>query len=146
MQLLISSSGDAGKRLDALVRNVSETRVVLAEVAEIIAKRNAAAWGRGVHLAESTIEQKQREGYPDEPIVETGGTKKQLTDAAAGTKLLTDSELVFGSDRKTRSNPALSIAYLQQHGTRHMPKHRVLRVTPATRRLINAAISAHLVK
>lgn len=109
-----------------------------AEIAEALALANKRSWGRGVKLAEATIEQKQAMGLPDEPLVRSGKLKASLTepDAADGIRRITPHEMVFGTK--------VFYSRFQQYGTSRMPKHKVLKFGTGTRKLTKELLRRHL--
>jgi len=144
MELLISATrrSNANRRLRRLEHKVGGSTSLMAEIAELVATKNAAAFGRGVKLAPETVKWKAREGESQDPLVESGEMKDELT-TDRGIKLLTPTELVFGSSSKVERGGQeipLAKAHLLQRGSKHQRKHRVLRVTPTTRRLISELV------
>lgn len=119
---------------------------MMAEVAGIVGARNRASWARGVKLRPGTVEYKERYGQSQEPLVETGEMKDELT-TEAGIKRLRPDELVYGSNslvEKGGQAIPLAKAYLLQHGSKHQAKHKVLKTSKATQVLIDKTIKKHL--
>lgn len=149
MQLLISPADKgrrATKRFQALEQKVGGSTALMSEIAEIVAERNRATWARGVKLRPATVAYKENYGQSTEPLVETGRMKAELT-TEEGIKRLRPDELVFGSNslvEKGGQTVPLAKAYLLQHGSKHQDKHKVLKVTPATRGLIDKKTKEHL--
>jgi hypothetical protein len=152
VQLFISSTDTtkrAAKRFEKLEKNLQGSTAMMEEVAEVIAARNKATWARGVHLEPSTVEYKEKYGESTDPLVETGVMKEELTTAEKGTKRLRPYELIWGSNslvEKGGQTIPLAKAHLLQHGSKHQKKHKVLKVTPATRKLISAVVMKHLTR
>lgn len=149
MQLLISQTDKgpkATKRFQELEKKIGGSTAMMSEVASIVTERNRATWARGTKLRPATIAYKQAYGQSTEPLVETGRMKSELT-TEAGIKRLRPDELIFGSNslvEKGGVSIPLAKAYLLQHGSKHQGKHKVLKVTPATRVLVDKKIKEHL--
>lgn len=84
---------------------------------------------RWAPLAESTIREKQRRGFPRKPLVRTGS----MRDAVRFRHI--------GQGRRNRGvielhRHVIPYASFHQHGTRNMPQRRILVVTSEDRRLI----------
>jgi hypothetical protein len=145
MQLLLEvKNKGATKRLEKLEKGLAGSTDLMTEIAALIAERNGKGWSR-VKLQPSTLEWKQQYGESEEPLVETGKMREELT-TEKGIKLLTPTELIFGSDSKVeRGRPIpVSKARLLQRGTKHQKKHKVLKVTPTTRTEITELVKHHL--
>ena len=145
MQLLLEvSDNSAVKRLEKLEKKMGGSPELMTEIAGLIAEKNSKGWSR-VKLQPSTIEWKQQYGESEEPLVETGKMREELT-TEKGIKLLTSTELVFGSSSPVeRGRPIpVSKARLLQRGTKHQKKHKVLKVTPTTRAEIGEIVRHHL--
>jgi hypothetical protein len=150
MQLLISSPDKgkrAAKRFETLEKKIGGSVAMMAEVAEVVSKKNKDNWAKGVQLQPKTVEYKEKYGESSEPLVETGRMKDELTTAEKGTKRLRSYELVWGSNSLVEKGGVtipLAKAYLLQHGSKHQKKHKVLKVTPVTRRLVSEVIMRHI--
>lgn len=140
MEVLISYDDSAiRKRFLQFEKQCGSGRVALVEVAELIAERNEATWGRGVtELAIATLESKAEKGQTDEPLIATGEMKRDLTDPKRGIRVLTDYELLFGTNK--------FYALFTQYGTLHQPRRRVLRFTPTTRKAASAILMKHIMR
>lgn len=144
-QVIFSSAGNVTERFNKLTRNFEETREGLAEIAELLARRNEEAWAKDAYLTPETVDWKSRRGQSQEPLVETGQVKDEVTHARLGTKRLSNSELVFGSNAKAENSP-VAVAHLLQHGTGKMSPKTVLHIDAATRLLMQAVLSKTLTK
>lgn len=150
MQLLVSSPDKgkhAAKRFEKLEKKLGGSVAMMAEVAEVVAAGNKKAWPWDAPIAESTREWKAKYGQSIDPLVETGRMKEELTTVEKGTKRLRATELVWGSNslvEKGGQSIPLSKAYLLQHGSKHQKKIPVLRVSPATRKVVSAVIMKHI--
>lgn len=145
MQLLIEgTSKKASRRLEKLEKRIGGSTEMMGEVAELIAKRNKVGWGR-VQLQPATIEYKAKYGESEEPLVESGKMREQLT-TEKGIRLLHPTELRFGSDSPAEKGRAIPVAKaaLLQKGTKHQKKHKVLKVTLPTRKLIGDLIMKYI--
>jgi phage gpG-like protein len=142
MEVLVSVKGLDGidKRFSRFARNLEETRPVFMEISEALAKSNKRAYGRGVQLAEQTVETKARKGLPPEALVATGDLKASLTESSAkgAIREITPHEMRFGT----------SIFYSRfiNYGVpgHNMPAHKVLKLTPTVRKLIKSLLREHL--
>lgn len=149
MQLLITAPKDderATKRLERLEKKLGGSTEMMAEVAEFVISRNRATWAKGVKLQPNTILYKEKYGESQEPLQETGRMKDELT-TDHGIKLLRPTELVFGSASRVEKGGEmipLAKAHLLQHGSKHQQKHKVLKVTPVTRRQVADIIKAKM--
>jgi hypothetical protein len=142
MQLLIeSTSKSATKRLEKLERRIGGSTEMMEEVATLVASKNKAGFKKGVKLQPATIEYKEKYGDSEEPLVESGVMKDELT-TEKGVKLLRPTELRFGSSSLAAGEGrgreiTVAKAVLLQKGTKHQKKHKVLKVTVTTRKLIS---------
>jgi phage gpG-like protein len=147
MQLLIEASGKASKRLKALEKRLGGSTELMQEIAALVIEKNKDTFKR-VKLAPATIEYKETWGLSQEPLVESGEMKEELT-SEKGIKLLTPTELRFGSSSQAKGEGrgreiTTAKATLSQKGTRHQRKRKVLRVTPTSRAAIAELVLHHV--
>lgn len=83
-------------------------------------------------LADSTITEKLRLGYPIDPLVRTGRMRSQLVGRPLGFERLTQTSMAAGT--------RLERAVFHQRGTRRMPRRQLVNATQVTRE--QAATSA----
>jgi hypothetical protein len=163
MQLLIEAGPDdksAAKRLKRLEKRLGGSTELMEEIAGIVAEGNKTTFRAGLSqvtneqtgrtLAGSTVEWKRRYGRSEEPLVESGEMKEELT-TEKGVKLITPTELRFGSSSLAEGEGrgrqiTVAKASLLQKGTRHQKKHEVLKVTPTRRRLISSIVIRYMAK
>ena len=141
MELLVESMNkQASNRLKKLEKRLGGSTALMKEIAILVAEKDKAGFKRGVKLQPKTIEWKAKYGISEEPLVESGRMKEELT-TERGVKFISPTELRFGSsswaDGEGRGRSiSVAKAHLLQHGTKHQKKHKVLKVTPTTRVLI----------
>jgi hypothetical protein len=141
MELLIETENrKADRRLRALEKRLGGSTEMMSAVAVVIAENNKKGFER-VKQQPATIEWKQKYGLSQEPLVETGRMRRELT-TEAGIKLITPTQLDFGSTSKVERGKQMPMAkaWALQHGTKHQQRHRVLRATPTSRREIQGII------
>ncbi len=140
MEVLVSVKGldKINRRFSRLERNLNETEPMFVAITEALAKSNERSYGRGVHLADATVETKARKGLPDEPLVATGKLKASLTrtDAADAIREIGPTEMRFGTK--------VFYARWQNWGTKTMPRHKVLKFTPTVRKLVKTLMREHI--
>lgn len=139
MEVIVSLEGakNAERRFGRAERKIGDMAEVWPLVAESIAKSNERSWGRGVHLADSTIEQKAAAGKT-EPLVWSGRLKDSLTklEAADGVREFGPYEMKFGTK--------VFYGRFQNYGTSKMPRHKVLKMTVTSRRLVKKLLAEHI--
>lgn len=144
MELLISTQGDEAvqRRFSKLAHNTGNATVVFTEISTLLAETNEKSWGRGVKLAESTLEQKAQDGTA--PLVKTGRLKESLTSktgAGEAIRIITPTEMVFG----TKVFYARWVNYGFEHvGGERVPKRKVLKLTPKARKTVKALLANHI--
>lgn len=144
MELLISTQGDDAvqRRFSRLAHNTGNATAVFTEISALLAETNEKSWGRGVKLAESTLEQKQVDGTT--PLVKTGDLKESLTKKSPGgaaIRVITPTEMVFGT--------TLFYAKFVNYGFTHtggdqVPKRKVLKLTPKARKTVKTLLAKHI--
>jgi hypothetical protein len=139
VEVLVSVSGEskALRRFGRLERKLGDARPVFVEIMDTLEKTNERSYGRGVKLAESTLERKQQSGHT-EPLVLTGDLKASLTKTGAkgAIREISSHEMRYGT--------SIFYSRFQQYGTHKMTKHRVLKFTPTVRRLAKDLLRKHL--
>ena len=145
MELLLEVKSRSGqKRLKKLEKGLEGSTVLMEEIAALIIERNSKGWSH-IKLQPSTVEWKAKYGESEEPLVESGKMKEEVT-TDKGIKILTATELLFGSFSKAERGKKIPVAkaHLLQRGTKHQKKHKVLKVTPQTRLAIAEIVHHHL--
>jgi hypothetical protein len=137
MNVTLDTAG-VEKMVSRAVKRLGKTEVALAEVGTAILANNEKSWGkRWAPLAESTQEQKTREGESSEPGVRSGALKASLTKPGA--------EHQIHEISKTRLRLGTDLFYARfMQGTKHQPKRPTMRLTPTVRREIKAVLKDKL--
>lgn len=147
MQVLVTVKGDdqVNRMFNGFINRVGKPQRAFAEIAEVIAKDNAAKYGKGTPaLAPTTVTTKQGKGLNPGKLDATGAMKEQITSAEEGTRLITGTELAFGTTK--------FYARFAQYGTKSTPTHtgevkrRVLRFTKTAQLASIEIIRAHIMR
>jgi phage gpG-like protein len=115
LEFIAKQAGSFGRRLRNLEPLWDRFEPILAQVEEEqFSTHGQGAWPP---LAQSTLEQKSRHGWPSDPLVRTGSLKESLTNpGAAGDK--GPMRFSYGTD--------VEYARYHQEGTTKMPQRQVI--------------------
>lgn len=124
---------DARRRLQEMKTRAQNLIPAWNELLDWWAKQNRAHFAtRGERwrtpwapLAESTIAEKTRLGYPLDPLVRTGQMRSHLTGRPLGFERLSQTSVTAGT--------RLQRAVFHQRGTRHMPRRPLVNAAQVTR-------------
>jgi hypothetical protein len=97
--ITVSGEKEVTDMFERFQKRVGAPEAALLEIAELIAKSNERLYGRGPQLAPATVASKQAKGQSSERLVATGEMKHQVTTIEGGVRLITSTELVFGTDK-----------------------------------------------
>jgi phage gpG-like protein len=147
MQVVITSSGipEIERRMQRLADDAVEMRVVMAEIAELMAMTNKAAFGRGPALSQVTLDAKQAAGFPKNKLERTGALKESLTTLEGGPmgiREVTSSSLIFGT-QAWYGIFAKKGTKAGGHNTGE-PRRYVMSLPPKTRKQIRLIVMEHL--
>ena len=142
MRLYISSAGEPeiNARMERLIGNLTETRMVMEQIGALILAGQKAAFGRGKPLSPYTLADKAARGYPKTKLVRTGVLRESLTTPDGGEKgirLITSSTLVFGTEAW--------YGIFSKSGTKSgEPKRFTIGISPTNRKAIRFIVFEHL--